>query len=403
MSKKQLKIGLLSHHVCSSNLGVSALTLSNISILNNILKKLNIKPHYVLFSGEGPKAEALIRKIANFEQLSLEPAFQFKRKPRFFREFFHKLKECDLILDTCGGDSFADIYGIKRYLNQTISKWLALKTKKPLIFTPQTIGPFKSKMLRRLAGRIMNQSEYIFTRDQISYDYAKGISSNQNIRLVTDMAMLLPYDKTTYAYLQKSPKFKLGINISGLVANGGYNGQNQFQLKMDYPDFVEKLIKKYYSDQKVEIHLIPHVITENRVESDNHISHVFQKRYPELIVAPQFENPMEAKSYIAQMDVFVGTRMHATIAAISSGVPVIPVAYSRKFEGLFSSINYEAYINATEVTADEAVKRIQTYLDDLKGLAKMVEESQQKINYMLEEYHGTLKNILGSLVAPAKV
>ena len=35
------------------------------------------------------------------------------------------------------------------------------------------------------------------------------------------------------------------------------------------------------------------------------------------------------------MDFFMGARMHSTIAAFSSEVPVFPMAYSRKFNGLF--------------------------------------------------------------------
>ena len=36
------------------------------------------------------------------------------------------------------------------------------------------------------------------------------------------------------------------------------------------------------------------------------------------------------------MDFFMGARMHSTIAAFSSEVPVFPMAYSRKFNGLFA-------------------------------------------------------------------
>ena len=50
--------------------------------------------------------------------------------------------------------------------------------------------------------------------------------------------------------------------------------------------------------------------------------------FPNTIVAPYFATPMEAKSYISGMDLFIGARMHATIAAISAGVPVIPFSYS---------------------------------------------------------------------------
>ena len=49
------------------------------------------------------------------------------------------------------------------------------------------------------------------------------------------------------------------------------------------------------------------------------------------------------------MDFFMGARMHATIAAFSAGVPVVPMAYSRKFNGLFSdTLSYSHLIDLKE-------------------------------------------------------
>ena len=62
--------------------------------------------------------------------------------------------------------------------------------------------------------------------------------------------------------------------------------------------------------------------------------------FPRTTLAPRFVSPSDAKSYISTLDYFAGARMHACIAAFSSGVPVIPMAYSRKFEGLFGSLGY---------------------------------------------------------------
>jgi colanic acid/amylovoran biosynthesis protein len=65
-----------------------------------------------------------------------------------------------------------------------------------------------------------------------------------------------------------------------------------------------------------------------------------------VIVAPKFTSPIEAKSYISQMDFFIGSRMHSTIASLSSGVATVPIAYSRKFSGVFGSIDYPYTLDA---------------------------------------------------------
>ena len=65
------------------------------------------------------------------------------------------------------------------------------------------------------------------------------------------------------------------------------------------------------------------------------------------MVAPRFRTPSEAKTYIAGLDFFMGARMHACIAAFSSGVPVVPMAYSRKFAGLFGTLGYDHTVDCT--------------------------------------------------------
>jgi len=72
---------------------------------------------------------------------------------------------------------------------------------------------------------------------------------------------------------------------------------------------------------------VSHVISERFVvEDDYRIAQKLAEEFPGTIVAPRFRNSSEAKSYISGLDFFCGSRMHACIAAFSSGVPVVPVA-----------------------------------------------------------------------------
>ena len=46
--------------------------------------------------------------------------------------------------------------------------------------------------------------------------------------------------------------------------------------------------------------------------------------------------------------------MHSTIAAFSSGVPVVPMSYSRKFTGLFNcTLDYDAVVDLKTETSNE--------------------------------------------------
>ena len=86
------------------------------------------------------------------------------------------------------------------------------------------------------------------------------------------------------------------------------------------------------------------------------------------------------------MDCFIGTRMHATIAAMSSGVPVIPVSYSRKFEGLYSTLNYKYCISLESMETEVCLNKTIEYLNELdvikKDQKKSLDIANEKLNIM---------------------
>ena len=109
----------------------------------------------------------------------------------------------------------------------------------------------------------------------------------------------------------------------------------------------------------------------------------------------KFESAIEAKSYIASMDLFSGARMHATIAATSSGVPVIPVAYSRKFNGLYDTLKYKYYIDAkADITLEEALAMFDEYANDLENLKISLNNARDIYTENLLNYKKTLINVM---------
>lgn len=102
-----------------------------------------------------------------------------------------------------------------------------------------------------------------------------------------------------------------------------------------------------------------------------------RSRHPGVILPEPFESASEAKSYISSLDFFSGARMHSTIGAISSGVPVVPVAYSRKFNGLYGTLGYPYLIDAkADLTIDGALDLFFDYFGRRDELAKAVERAK---------------------------
>ena len=97
---------------------------------------------------------------------------------------------------------------------------------------------------------------------------------------------------------------------------------------------------------------------------------LFYKKYIlPLLLSPLFFSPIDAKSYISGMHFFIGSRMHATIAAFSSNVPVFPLAYSRKFNGLFIDTLRYPYMGDLKV---QSIREILLLIDNSFSKRKQI-------------------------------
>lgn len=110
-------------------------------------------------------------------------------------------------------------------------------------------------------------------------------------------------------------------------------------------------------------------------------------------------SPQDAKSFISGLDFLIGARMHATIAAFSAGVPVMPVSYSRKFEGLYSALGYTALVNAKGQSTDAALDTILTGLDNRQELKARIDAAKPRIDAGLERYAAGLASAFTEALA----
>lgn len=385
--KKKINVLLMGLDFNSKNLGCSALGYSFLSVLENVAE--NFGCQFELIS-------------VNYSSASIDGKnFVFKdlpirlKRPGFYKEFFGVLPQIDIAIDFTGGDSFTDLYGLKRFIRETAFKQAVLCKHKPLIFGPQTIGPFSKKFSKKWAGKVLLKSEEVFTRDEISRKYAQDEFGMSSI-LTTDIAFMLPADE--HARCEKDNVTRIGINISGLMWHGGYTGKNELGICLDYKQLIAMLIKHLLSEG-FEIWLIPHVLPDdpNNPENDYRAMEEVKEISKEINLAPKFKTPMEAKRFMAGMDFFIGSRMHATIGAFSMGVPTVSVAYSRKFQGLYNSINYPYVIDAKKVTAESAFSTIIQWINNRDELKNSVQESLLIVEHKNKEFINQITEIFRNI------
>lgn len=382
-------IGLFGLDFGSSNLGCAALSYSFLSILRNICARNPEKTVIIAFTQEGATLEK--DATAGFEDFKLVE-YHFK-KPKTVKYLIECIDRCDYVFDFTAGDSFSDIYGIRRLAKNAFVKSLIIKRGKKLILGPQTYGPFQKQLSKIWAKRIIAQSTLVFARDALSEEYARSLSGKQIIPSV-DVAFALPYAMQP-KFSEDDHRLHVGINVSGLLWNGGYTRSNQFGLNLDYRkyciDTVSWLLSKNYC-----VHLVGHVLSENMPIEDDLLAceELNQLEGYSCTVSPRFSGPSEAKTYIARLDCFIGARMHATIGALSSGCPVLPVAYSRKFNGLYQTIDYPVLIDAKKLTTELALEETKNYISQLEVIKEYTMHSkriaEERIDVFSKEVAGLL-------------
>ena len=372
-----MKIGLFGFDFESSNKGCLALTYTFLDMLRNLTTNEIEIINFSYNQGLGKIPE--IYKGFKFENYHIH-----LKSISSYINMKKKMEECDLFFDETFGDGFSDIYGKKWNVVTDTIKQTVLKTKTPLILMPQTYGPFSSKGLEKWAMKIIKGATLKYTRDDMSSKYVEE-KSGVKVEVVSDMAFKLPYDKSNYKI--NNDKTNVGLNISSLLWDSEWAKENHFGLKFDYKEYHYTIID-WLIENNYNVHIIPHVINlkePNHRENDYRVCLELKEKYGDKIyIAPPFETPVEAKSYIANMDVFIGSRMHATIAAISSGVATIPFSYSRKFEGLYGNINYPYVVSAREEDLITTIKNTKEWItnnNELKKAGKIsVDKAIEKLN-----------------------
>jgi polysaccharide pyruvyl transferase WcaK-like protein len=281
------------------------------------------------------------------------------------------LKNADIVGDVRGGDSFSDIYGMQRFLHGFFMAWTVLLVKGRMVQFPQTFGPYKSMPARWMARYLLKHSSVVIARDEKSQRVAEALlGPDREVWLSPDVAFSLEAIRPERIALDppltgQVPPGVIGLNVNGLMANGGYTRNNMFGLKLDYQNLLPELVKVLLEMHPGELWLVPHTYgPPDSVESDPEACRQMRQALPEAlqrrvrIVTGEYDQH-EIKGVIGQCDFFIGSRMHACIAALSQGVPCVGVAYSMKFEGVFDSVGMQGWVvDGREVTNEQAVARI---------------------------------------------
>ena len=270
---------------------------------------------------------------------------------RFLNPGVKAISEADVVLDVSGGDSFTDMYPDDRINYMCGSKELVISSGRPLVLLPQTYGPFDKSMDR--ARKIVRAAYSCYARDERSYETLKSMLGEEfdpdRHKCGVDMAFGLvsrdpgsKLDSSLRSWIEEPDGVTIGFNASGLIGNTPGLDRSKYGFRSDYRSTLEQALRALLGETDARVILVPHVMAKSGSESDWVLSDWLMKQLEEefpgrVAISPSELDQCEVKWLISRVNWFCGTRMHSTIASLSSGVPTATISYSDKAVGVFET------------------------------------------------------------------
>lgn len=261
-------------------------------------------------------------------------------KYRVYEQMILQLDDAAAVLSV-GGDNYSLDYGVPRIFTDLDD--VVIEKGKPIVLWGASVGPFGTMPdYERFMSDHLRKTTGIFAREAATTDYLNSIGVKDNVHAVADPAFVMDAVKPE-GIDDEFPidDESIGINLSPLMAKYVTNGNLE-----EWTLTAARIISRVAKATGMPIYLIPHVTSPH---SNDHalmqeaIARISSNNDNIILIPPKY-CAEETKWIISRMAIFAGARTHSTIAALSSGVPTLSLAYSLKAKGInrdiFGNTNY---------------------------------------------------------------
>ncbi|MCQ4263733.1 hypothetical protein CXK91_16495 [Stutzerimonas stutzeri] len=279
--------------------------------------------------------------------------FPFPKKVR------DEIQSCDAVLSV-GGDNYSLDYRLPSLL-MGIDR-LAMDLGKPVILWGASVGPFEREpqFLPAIRNHLARMA-LIAVRESISYEYLTKILGMNNVIQMADPAFTLTKEPVDIApfWPQSESKGVIGLNISPLIERYKRGSQD---LRKETINFIRDVASRGYG-----ILLVPHVVPLDGNDNNNDAKYMtgileeVKALGNAVSIMPERFNASQIKYVISQLRYFIGARTHATIAALSSGVPTLSIAYSVKAQGINKDLlgDMRVVLSTPDLTAASLMEHLE--------------------------------------------
>jgi colanic acid/amylovoran biosynthesis protein len=298
----------------------------------------------------------------------------------------------------CGGGSPGG-YGIGNLILHAICPAiLAGRAKLPTCFLAHGIPVYQSVVQRLLHAALFKRAALVTVRDPLSMRELEKMNTQAVCKQTADWAWLLKAAPTNEVEdllskegIQDSGRFRIGMNIrSGSAidadARAGTLGEKTGSQKL--AKTMSLLIEQLNAELVI--------VSMNQAPASDDLSYARQvcaqvddtyRAHVHLLEGDY--SPSQIKGMVAMSDLFIGTRLHPSIFAISSAVPTITLHQQAKVVGMMQMTNLEQW----HIPVEEF---------EPTGLVHMVKKLHLSRDIVLKEQNMTVDEMQRTALANVK-
>lgn len=353
---------VITGHTSFANRGNEALVRSTTRLLADELARSGAAeaPEFTIFSltpEDDRRIYGNTTPVIHFLPLNFNPAVYYRKgkiwyatqrylklAPRSFLRIdetsYQAVKHADCLL-VSGGDLLAG-YGLDAMRQHSFLALAAAAMRVPTMVFAHSFNPYKTAVELDFARFFLNQVSLITVRESLSLEYLKSIGIKTPLLLSADPAFWLePANEMRSEQILAKEGIPSTVRLAGISASTGMARYVEGAYER-YTSALAELADHLGEQHGLHILMIPHVIGERRLGGDDRVAcrEVIQKmRSPQFAHSIEGEyNAQELKALISRCQIFTGSRMHSAVAASSSLVPTIGLAYSVKTHGVLGEI-----------------------------------------------------------------
>jgi len=264
----------------------------------------------------------------------------------------YTLRRSDLLISG-GGSLFQDLTSNRSLYLYLFTIFLALVARCPVMIYAQGIGPLRSRFNRRLTGILLRRVALITVRDEHSLEELRdlGVTDVDVPQFLTAdpvMVLQLPSEKALLPGDGSRPR--IGVSIRP------WRGADHLLTELS------KALLRLIEERGAQIYLFP-----MHYPGDDQITEELRQRLdaPEKVfVMPTGYRVEQVIASMAELDLFIGVRLHALVFAAIASTPAIAVSYDPKVDQFAKRMEQVSAGAIESVTAQRLWEAACSQLDD---------------------------------------